>query len=340
MSQRERTSDPTSYWGRDSQKLDEVLAFHAKQRSSNDLLKEFLVQQRANKPFKPATSKPSQQPSEGPVAKPTSLTAPKPSIQNRSSLPGHDGTSRWDRDQQKLEEVLGYQAKQRSSADLLAEFRAEQSLRRKAQRDSGATNKYDQAVANTTTLLAQPNANLTIEIEDGSAENVLQRSNLAHCGGEWGRDHERLDEVLAFHSKQRPSEELVSEFRSSRSSSAVSTPRLGYSATPVMSPVSIAGDGSDLCPSPMLTSTSPKSPKGPMGTLTVSFSNAGNEKSLARRDPIDPTSQWAGDSGKLDEVLAFHSKHRSSQDLLKEFQAQQRVKKERARRSASKLHLK
>ena len=36
---------------------------------------------------------------------------------------------------------------------------------------------------------------------------------------------------------------------------------------------------------------------------------------------------WEGDTRKLDEVLAFHSRQRTSDDLLKEFRAEQRSAK-------------
>ena len=118
-----------SAWNGDEQKLEEVLSFQNRQRSSTDLLKEFKSQQRSNRG---ATTKdsskgsgPSPAQSPKPIASPTRSSKSRSRTNSVAKNAGTDGTSAWAGDKKKLDEVLCYQNRQRTSSDLLAEFKAQ-----------------------------------------------------------------------------------------------------------------------------------------------------------------------------------------------------------------------
>eukprot|EP00656_Telonema_subtile_P006845 TRINITY_DN13188_c0_g1_i2.p1 TRINITY_DN13188_c0_g1~~TRINITY_DN13188_c0_g1_i2.p1 ORF type:complete len:257 (-),score=23.99 TRINITY_DN13188_c0_g1_i2:56-826(-) len=216
------SSDGCSAWLRDEKKLDEVLAFHGKQRSSQDLLAEFKAQQRTRKqnPESPCDVRSSPRRS-GDFDRPDSnLTETSPTTrrsrkqpQKRSPTSLRGEGSEWKGDRQKLDEVLTFHAKQRSSEELVAEFR-EQSQRARSASPPGQTASPG---------LSSPETDAPNTSVGSNGRTVGSPGSRSHfAAGCWEGDVDKLDMVLAFQEKQRPSHVLLSEFkRGSRSSSCL-----------------------------------------------------------------------------------------------------------------------
>merc|ERR1712086_599055 len=325
-----------SAWNGDEQKLEEVLSFQNRQRSSTDLLKEF-KSQRSNRgastkdsSTKGSGSSPAQSPK--PIASPTSTRSSKSRSRTNSTAKnaGTDGTSAWAGDKKKLDEVLRYQNRQRTSSDLLAEFKAE---KRNSRNSSPAG-----SLALPGPSSSQPQGVLVVQEE--VAEDSIKSTGSQFNGGDWEGDKKKLDEVLQFHQKQRSSHALLEEFKSQHTSPC-SSPSSSRKGSVRGSPNSVRGAGSPMMSE--LGSMSPPCASPMIGGLD------GDATAMAEIDQLSSSKasdsqgfragEWEGDKKKLDEVLAFHSRQRSSGDLLNEFRAEQRTAKSSSRnvsRSSSK----
>eukprot|EP00658_Telonema_sp_P-2_P077626 TRINITY_DN7064_c0_g1_i2.p1 TRINITY_DN7064_c0_g1~~TRINITY_DN7064_c0_g1_i2.p1 ORF type:complete len:252 (+),score=45.34 TRINITY_DN7064_c0_g1_i2:388-1143(+) len=212
---------------------------------------------------------------------------------------------KWGGDKTKLDEILNFHNKQRSSQDMLAEFRDLKRQHRRQRQNGECPPSGERA----------PPA---VMEEEGVLLKIARSPDGARAeqfrAGRWANESQ-LDEVLAFHGKQRPSTELVEEFRrNSKSSSVRSTPS-SLQRSKVGSPLSLTWEGAT--PSPTLVALEPRAELRGVEVL---------------HRGTDPLSVWEGDERKLDEVLAFQEKHRSSEQVLAEFQEQQRARKDRAAR--------
>lgn len=310
-------SDGCSVWLRDQGKLDEVLAFQTKHRSSQDLLAEFKSQQRARKE-KSENEKILAIGTPGQAVAPESMdlsTQQRPRSRKQPSRKDcasscQSAESRWSGDHEKLDEVLTFHGKQRSSQELLAEFKAQTREAQAARQPVGEP----QEVRRQTNGHRVPSRNS--HVVDSPTP---PRSQFA--AGQWDRDTAQLDVVLSFQENQRPSLELLMEFkRDSRPSSVQSPPALRGSS--VASPLSSPESGGGRLESPPISG---------LDKLELS-----KEPSPSERQQ-NSLSAWNRDKDKLDEVLAFHTKQRCSDDLVKEFQAQQRARKEAAKRKGQRL---